>query len=110
YTTEDGVKLSLSRNVADVRASQSFYPVRRIVTSIDIQAEFTLEQWNTENLLVALGGGTITEPSNNIFKYTPPAESAIAEYALLTRTVDGSKVYLWAYTRVQNSRNFESSF
>lgn len=109
YTSEDGVKLTLARNISEVRASQSFYPVRRIVTSVDIGVEFALEQWNTENLLVAMGGGTVTEPTDNIFKYTPPAESQIAEYALLTRTVDGDKIYLWAYTRVQNARNFESS-
>lgn len=109
YTTEDGVKPTLARNVNDVRASQSFYPVRRVVASIDIQVEFALEQWNSETLLLALGGGTITEPTNNIFKYTPADESHIDEHALLLRTVDGDKIYLWGFTRTQNSRNFESS-
>lgn len=109
YTTDDGVKPKLTRNIADVNSSQSFYPIRRIVTSLDIGVEFALQQWNSETLLLALGGGTITEPSNNVFKYTPPDESAIDERALLLRTVDGDKVYLWGFTRAENSRDFESS-
>jgi hypothetical protein len=109
YTTEDGVRPSLTRNVNDIRSAQSFYPVRRVVASLDILVEFDLQQWNSETLLLALGGGTVTEPTNNIFRFTPAAESFIDERALLLRTVDGDKVYLWGFTRTQNSKNFQSS-
>lgn len=109
YTTEDGVRPNLTRNINDVNASQAFYPIRRIVASIELTIEFDLQQWNSETVLLGLGGGTITEPSNNVFKFTPADESFIDERALLLRTVDGDKVYVWGFTKTQNSRDFTSS-
>lgn len=109
YTTEDGVRPTLGRTVNDIRASQSFYPVRRVVSEFNLQVEFDLLQWNSETLSLALGGGTVTEPTDNVFKFTPAAESFIDERALLLHTVDGSKTYLWGFPRTQNTKDFTSS-
>lgn len=109
YTTEDGVKPNFAKQIKDIRASQAFYALRRVVESVNAGVEFDLLQWNSETVLLALGGGTITEPSNNVFKFTPADESFIDERALLFRTVDGDKVYVWGFTKTQNSRDFTSS-
>lgn len=109
YTTEDGVRPALNRNINDINASQAFYPLRRIVASIEFTIEFDLQQWNSETVLLALGGGTITEPSNDVFKFTPADESFLDERALLFRTVDGDRIYVWGFTKTLNTRSFESS-
>jgi hypothetical protein len=109
YTTEDGVRPNIGRTTNDIRSAQSFWPIRRVVATFEGLIEFDLMQWNSETLMLALGGGTITEPTNNIFKYLPAAESFIDERELLLRTVDGDKVYLWGFTRVVNTKNFQSS-
>lgn len=109
YTAENGVRPNIGQTINDVKASQAFWPIRRIVTAKTGQIEFDLIQWNSETLLLALGGGAITEPTNNVFKFTPADESFIDERALLLRTVDGDKVYLWGFTNTQNTKGFQSS-
>lgn len=107
-TSENGVKPGGSKTIADIRSSQRFYPTRKIVTAIDTTLEFELQQWNTENVILAFGGGDVTEPTPGIFKYTPPAASFIDEREMLARTVDGDKIYLWGYTRVLNTKAYQT--
>jgi hypothetical protein len=110
YTTEAGVKPGLKRTIQDIRASQSFYPVRQVVTSIETTIDFELEQWNSDSVLLALGGGVITAVGGGDFKYFPPDEAAIDERQLLLHTVDGDRIYRWGYSRVINTRDFSADF
>lgn len=107
-TSENGVKPGGSKTIADIKSSQRFYPTRKIVTAIDQTLEFELQQWNTINIILAFGGGTVTEPSPGIFKYTPPTASFLDERAMLVRTIDGDRIYLWGYTRVLNTKAFQT--
>lgn len=106
YTSENGVKPGGSKTIADVKSSQAFYPTRKIVSAIDLTLEFELQQWNSENIILAFGGGEVTEPSPNIFRYTPPSPSHLDERAMLVRTVDDTRIYLWGYTRVLNTKAY----
>lgn len=110
YTTENGVKPGLKRTIFEARASQAFYPIRRVVTAIESLIEFELQQWNSDTVLLALGGGEITALGGGLFKYVPPEESFIDERQLLLHTVDGDRSYRWGYQRVQNTKDFASDF
>ncbi len=109
-TTEDGVRPSHNKTTFDVKSSQRFYPGRRGVSSIELQIEFDLQQWNSETLILALGGGTIEDAGGGLVKFTPADESFIDERALLLHTVDGDNQYLWGYSRTTNTKSFQSSF
>lgn len=93
FVTEDGVTFTDSKETETIGAWQSFYPVRRIVTSKDASVSFALRQWNKDTVALAFGGGTVTEPTANVFKYTPPDPEDIDERALCLEFTDGSKVY-----------------
>lgn len=107
-TTDNGVKPGGSKTISDVRSSQRFYPTRKIPTAIDETLEMELQQWNAVNIVLAFGGGEITEPSPGIYKYTPPAASFLDERAMLVRVVDGARVDLWGYTRLLNTKAFQT--
>lgn len=92
FTTEDGVTFTDTPTIEEIRAWQSADPVRRLVTQRVLTVAFSLEQVNQENFLVAFGGGTWTQPSAGIYKFTPPAPSdPLAELAMVIRAQDGDE-------------------
>ncbi len=93
YLTEDGVSWAPSVENNLIGAWQSFYPIRALIASRNITVGFSLMQWNTETLRLAFGGGEVTEPSNNVFKYTPPDASEQDERALGIDWADGDEHY-----------------
>lgn len=52
----------------------------------------TMRQWNAETLILALGGGTVTE-STGIYTYEPPAPGSIDERAVIVDWNDGDRNY-----------------
>lgn len=109
YTSEDGVVFADSKNVSGFRPHQSFYEVRRWVVSRASEARWTMAQWNTDNLIFAFGGGEVTEPVNNEFRYTPPSPETIDERAVVIDLVDGDKHYRIGIPKGMVSSNTEST-
>lgn len=93
FLTEDGVSWAPNFEINQIPAWQSFYPIRTIITARNITIGFALMQWNTTTLRLAFGGGEVTEPTNDVFRYTPPDESELDERALILDWADGAKNY-----------------
>lgn len=83
-------ELAPSREVADIRAWQKFFPVRSVKTSEGMEYTFTLIQKSGTNLKLAFGGGAVASLGGGIYRYTPPAASFIDERMLGIEVVDGS--------------------
>lgn len=58
YVSEDGVTVTIGKNVEELRAWQSAEPVRRIVTARSMKASFNLMEWKELTLEVAADGNT----------------------------------------------------
>lgn len=109
YTSETGVKFTLSRNVNEVMGWQSYYPLRVVVTDIPTEIEAELLQWNNDTVTTAMGGGTFDTQGGGV-RYTPPVESYVDEFALVVDGEDGGKKYRFWFDRVMVSDTVEFSF
>jgi hypothetical protein len=87
FTTDDGVTITPGKEITDIPAWQSRYPVRRIVTAETFEAEFSLLQWNEDTLGLALQGGSWV---GDVF--TPAAAGSVDERALGIEAIDGDKI------------------
>lgn len=80
YTTEDGTEFAREKTIQVVKANQSLFPLRRVVTDLDAMLNFTMIQWNKTNLELALDG-TVTEPdptgAPGEYKFTPDASETV---------------------------------
>lgn len=104
YTTEEGARFQFSREVNRIPAWQSFDPIRMVVTGVPKQVMFDLQQWNQNTLKLALGGGTVTEPSAGEYQYEPPSEEFVDERALIVEGRDGDYTYRFCYRRAFNEQ------
>lgn len=93
YATEDGVTLSVGKEIQDIRGWQSMDPLRRVVTDRNVTVAFTLRQLNLDTVPFAYGGGEVTPVGVGNYLYTPPEPSEIDERALLIEWEDGDKNY-----------------
>lgn len=93
YLTEDGVSIKDSKDVTEIKAWQTPYPVRRLITGRTFEVSFSLEQWNWQSLPFALGGGILTEPTAGKYKYTPPDADDLDERGMVIDWADGTKLY-----------------
>jgi hypothetical protein len=93
YITEDGATFTDSKEIEDILAWQSFYPVRKIVTGKEASASFALRQWNENSIPLAFGGGSVTNPSTGVWRYVPPNPEDLDERALMIDWQDGDKNY-----------------
>ena len=109
YTTDDGIQFSDTKTVEDIKAHQSFYPVRRIVTERGSSVSFELEQWNGDTVRLAFGGGTVTEPTSGEYKYVPPDPEDIDERAMVIEWQDGTREYRLVIPRGNVSENVETN-
>lgn len=111
YHTEDGASVNQSREVIRHRVWQSKADVRRSSESEAFQVTFALVQWNEQNLPLAFGGGAVTEPSEDHYKYTPPGANA-AEYerALVLDIEDGTDILRFVIPRGTPVEGVESQF
>lgn len=91
FISEEGATFSVGRDITDINAWQSFYPIRRIITASTVSVSFELLQWNEATLEFALGGD-VTGTGGN-YTYTPPAPEDIIEHSLVIQWQDGSKDY-----------------
>lgn len=110
YNTEDGAKFTDSKSTEAIRPWQSFYPVRYHITEKDAMIETTLLEWKASTVLLAFGGGEITEPQPGEYRYAPPPPETIDVRAVVLDIVDGSTKYRWAIARSFVTSNTESDF
>jgi hypothetical protein len=93
YVSEEGISVSAAVEVEDILAFQSLLPVRKVVTGRTLELSFILREWTEAGLLLAFGGGSVTE-AGGVYTYNPPtAEDAIYERAMVVEFSDGSKDY-----------------
>jgi hypothetical protein len=91
YTTEDGVAFSVTPDVTDFKAWQSRLAVRREFNAQELQVTCSLEQWNEETVVLAFGGGAITN-AGGFYTYTfPAAGDALDERSMVVDVQDGTR-------------------
>lgn len=95
FANEDGVTVTVGKDVENIGAWQSMFPIRRVVTARDMSLSFALRQWNEVNLPLAWGGGTVTTDAGPPVhhRYEPPSPEDLDERALAIEWLDGAKVY-----------------
>jgi hypothetical protein len=107
YTTEDGVAFNDARTVESIRAWQSFYPLRRIVTERDLTMRFALEQWNADTIMFAFGGGEVTDLTTGSYSYEPPDPSTLDDRSLILDWADGNDHFRLVVARGQVTESDE---
>lgn len=110
YLTEDGAKFTDAKSVEEVRAWQAFYPVRKFLQGRTGSLEFSLMQWNEENLVLAYGGGGITEPQPGEYRYVPPAPEELAVVCAVLDMTDGDRNFRFGVPRCFVTNDVESTF
>lgn len=110
FITEDGAKFTDEKDTNDVRAWQSFYPVRKHITGRSAMIELTLMQWNEPNMILAYGGGGITEPQPGEYRYNPPEPEELAISAIVIDFADGDKLYRFSAGRAFVTSNTETTW
>lgn len=110
FTTEDGAKFTDEKTTDGVRPWQSYYPVRVHVKERRATIEVTLMQWNEPNMILAYGGGGITEPVPGEYRYHPPTPEDLAIVALVIDFTDGDKHYRFVAGRSFVTSNTETTW
>lgn len=87
YTSEDGVTLTGSPEIAAFNAWQSTTAIRRSRKLQVLKVAAELLQWNPDTLAAAFGGGSVT---GNTYTF-PAAGDALAEWAAVIDWQDGER-------------------
>lgn len=110
-TTEDSLSFSTEPEFEEVRSHQSDYPIRRFQTSDSATLSVDLLQWNSQNMIYAFGGGTVTAIAATTptqYKFVPPRLGARAEVSALIEVLDGERVFRYVYPRAQQIEGVEA--
>ena len=91
YTADTGAAFQVDTQTTDLYASQSFDPIRTIVTSRKATATIPFIEINATTLTPAFGGGTLTTISGG-YKYEPPAAGTNDEVTGVIDIVDGTEM------------------
>lgn len=105
FINEDGVTISKPRTIEARRAWQSFYPVRRIVTEVDLTVAFTMMEFKKANIQTALEGTIAT--ATGIHTFTPGDPEDINEVALGVQWMDGAYTYRLTVPKVLSMEDIE---
>jgi len=109
YATEDGVSWNDGKTLESIRAWQSFYDLRRIVTAKEGSLSFSLMQWNADTVKLAFGGGTITEPASDAYRYVPPDPGEIDERMMAVEWIDGDSDFRLIFPKGMVSESVETN-
>lgn len=105
FVSEDGATFTEGKDITDINAWQSFYPVRRIITARNVTVSFALHEWSAANIEFALGGA-VTDNGDE-FVYTPPSPDDLDERSLVLQWQDSTKNYRLYIPRGIVSENVE---
>lgn len=99
--SEEGPKVTPTRDVSPIMPWQGLFPIRQTVTGASFVLGFTLIQRNAATLRLAFGGGTLTEApaDSGIFTFTPPDPEDIDEHAFILEVRDGTVTDRWVLDR-----------
>jgi len=92
FISEDGATFTEGKDITDIGAWQSFYPLRKIITGRTVQVAFALREWRRPAVEFALGG-TVSGTAPGPYSYIPPAPELLATKSLVLNWVDASKNY-----------------
>lgn len=88
--TEDGVTITVTPEIESFMAWQRRQAVRRELVNQEIQAAFTLEQWNAENVILAFQGGTVVDLGGGEYRFDAPGgDDALDERIMVIDWQDG---------------------
>jgi hypothetical protein len=110
FTGEDGVKFMDEKTVKEIRAHQSFYPIKRVIEARSGAAEFTMLEWDHKTVPFAFGGGSWTTVSAGKFRFTPPAAEVIDERSMVIDVADGSVLHRITIPKGLVTSNTEATF
>ncbi len=100
YISEDGVSFSFATEQEGIPAWQSLYPVRTVVTGTELEASFSMLEWNEDSLKLAFGGGTWTDNADDTYDFEPPLAGEGSDFAVVIDATDGTKSYRIVLPRV----------
>lgn len=109
HTTPDSLTLTTTLDTANIASHQSDYDIRVLQTSAGASFAVGLLQWNSTNLKAALGGGTVTMVSTGVYKFTPPAIGARAEFAVVIEVQDNENTFRYCIPRAIQVEGLEIS-
>lgn len=102
YTSEAGPRFRFGRDTTAIRGWQSRDPLRILVTATPRSVAADLLQLNQNTFDTAMGGGTWETQGAGLYHYTPPADSAVDEFALIVEFEDGDERVRFGYRKCFN--------
>ena len=93
FVSEDGATFTEGKEITDINAWQSFYPVRRLVTARTVEVAFVLREFSQRNIEFALGGTVTPSDPPGPWTYTPPTPDTLQQKSLVLDWADGAKHY-----------------
>lgn len=91
FVSEEGATFTEGREITDINAWQSFYPIRKIVTARTVSVSFALREFNKRTVEFSLGG--TVSVSGGEWKYVPPAPDVLQTKSLVLEWTDATKGY-----------------
>lgn len=110
YCDEDGVTFSAEPEIEDFPAWQSRQPIRTELVGQAIQAQFNLQQWNEDTVVLAFGGGSITGTTPNYRYNLPSPDAALDTRAAVIEAQDGATHLRWVFSRVAVRESVETQY
>lgn len=93
FVSEDGVTFTDGKEIEDIEAWQSFYPIRKVISSKSSKLELVLRQFNNKNVQLAFGGGSIDTAGGDSI-YVPPAPGELDERSAVVEWNDGDYSFM----------------
>lgn len=90
YVDENGITFTDGKTIDDIKAWQSAYPIRKLVTERVDALEFVMRQWNEHTVPLAFGGGTISTVGGVTKYYPPTGSAALTVLAMVLEWQDGN--------------------
>jgi hypothetical protein len=107
YTSEDGATITDGVAVEDVKAWQTPYPVRRLVTDYTGTVAFDLLQWS-KDIWEQVIHGVVTEPlADIVHRFQPTRDGVVAEKSLILDFIDGTFGYRYVVPKCGLSGDVE---
>lgn len=88
--TDDGVNFSDEKTIVKIMGWREKRPVRKLASDRETIVSFGMRQWNRENLVFAMGGGSFDGSGT----YTPGEDVEIPETALCVSWDDGDDEFM----------------
>lgn len=109
YSTKDSLQFETSPEFEDVESAQTDYPVLKLHTKEAASLQIDLQQWSRLTFQSAFGGGTFTEETAGVYKFSPPQIGEREEVAVLVHAQQGTKHYMFVFLRTQQVEGVSTS-